>query len=315
MLIAALFSCEAPHTNPLDPDNPENDFSAIKGIVLTETIPREPIQGVDVAWPNDHIVVQTNENGEFSLNKLSRKNGILIFSKDGFLPDTQSVTWGNDNIKSIDKFLNSIPKIETLNIYSSVINKPLNPQTVSMYVEAKLVDEEGDVDTVFVENKNLKISAKLEEISRGFYTKKFAANNLGLTSLEELIGKELEIVVKDKNRNKFTVAKSNLKRIISQVVQVRSPIDKQDSVSVTPNLQWSKFSGKFRFTYHVQVFTDEVIQQLIWEKTEIPADSIQVKVDVPISGNPANEYYWVISAVDEFKNRTQSNPASFKVLP
>jgi hypothetical protein len=314
-LFIILLSCDAPHINPLDPENPDNEFRALQGNVQTETIPRLPIKGVNVSWQNDNIVVQTNENGDFSLSRLSNKNGNLVFYKEGFLPDTQTIIWGEHKLLTVNKFLNSEPKIQSLAIYSSVKNEFFGKQVVSLYIEVSIIDEEKDVDTVFVENDDLKISSKLNEITRGYYSRKFSKEELGLQSLEELIGKELKIVVKDKLGYKFTIARSNLKRIISQIITAKSPINKEDTVSVFPTLVWNKFLVGFKFSYHVQIYSEETVPQLIWEKTNIPQDSISVKVKSPISGNPDNDYFWVIWAVDEFKNRTQSTPASFKVRP
>lgn len=307
-------SCNAPHTNPLDPENPDNEFCALKGKVQTETIPRQPIGGVDISWHNENIVVQTNSNGEYSLERLNKINGWLRFNKEGYLPDSHFIDWGNENLINVNKFLNSVPKIESLYIYSKVVNKHFPPAVTTLTVEATINDQDNDVDTAFVENSELNISAKLDEITRGYFKKEFSPASLGIEFLDEIIGKELNIVVKDKTGNKFSIATSNLKRIIKEQISTKSPIE-NDTVTARPRLEWKRFTPGFQFEYHIQIFTNDIAKSLVWEKTNYHPDSISVAVDRTISGNPESEYFWVIWAIDEFKNKTQSTPASFKVAP
>ncbi len=314
LLMTLLSSCKAPHTNPLDPDNPDNVFCALKGKVQTEKIPRQPISGVEISWQNDNIVVQTNANGEYSLDKLNKIDGWLKFSKDGYQPDSQYIEWDGEKLISVNKFLNSVPKIESLYIYSKVINRHLLDPTITLIVETRISDQDKDVDTVFVVNSDLGISAILDEITLGYFKKEFSPSSLGIEYLDEIIGKELNIVVKDKNGMKFTIATSNLKRIIKEQITTKAPIE-NDTVSTKPRLEWRRFTPGFKFQYQLQVYTDDITRSLVWEKTGYSSDSIAVNVESQITGNPENEYYWVIWAIDEFNNKTQSTPASFIVEP
>ena len=191
----------------------------------TETIPRQPIKGVEISWQNDNIVVQTNANGEYSLDKLNRIDGWLKFSKDGYQPDSQLIEWGGEKLISVNKFLNSVPKIESLYIYSKVINQHFYDPKTTLIVEAKINDQDNDIDTAYVENTELGIFAKLDEITRGYFKKEFSPSSLGIEYLDEIIGKELNIVVKDKYAKKFSIATSNLKRIIKEQITPRSPVE------------------------------------------------------------------------------------------
>ncbi|MCB9248128.1 MAG: hypothetical protein H6613_06095 [Ignavibacteriales bacterium] len=60
----------------------------------------------------------------------------------------------------------------------------------------------------------------------------------------------------------------------------------------------------------MQIYTDEVPAILVWQK-EIISSEIQYLTDVNLS---SGDYFWVIWAIDEFENRTQSKPASF-IIP
>jgi hypothetical protein len=316
LLFCCIFiSCEAPHINPLDPENPDNEFRGLKGTIQTQTIPRIPIAGVSISWENENIVVQTNSNGEYSLDKLSRRDGWLRFDKAGYIPDSQFIEWGEDKLKTIDKFLNSIPSIQELLIYSSVRNQRLAPAIITLTVETSIQDVENDIDSVFIENTELGIFENIPEISRGVYkSKQFSPGELSLKTLDEIIGKELSIVVKDRLSNKFTVARSNLKRIIRQEIQTRSPVNNQDSVSTTPTLEWERFEPGFKHTYLIQIRTNDIAKNLVWQKSNISSDSVRVNVDSELTGNSNGEYFWEIWAIDEFNNISISRRSAFKVI-
>lgn len=309
-----ITGCEAPHSNPLDPENPGNNFSVIEGTVQTETLPRQPIPNVEVTWNPQEITVRSQIDGSFSLYNIIRNNGWLVFSKEGFLMDSVFVEFPDKNLVTVTKYLNSIPKIDELIIYSTVQNNFSTEPTYRLTVQVRINDEEDDVDTVFVENSELKLSAKLLEQTRSFYSKSFSLSDLKLSGLDQIIGKELAIFVKDKFNNRFKIGSSNLKRIIKEEVITLSPKNNEDSVSVTPELNWRRFEPGFNFHYRVQVKTNEVSPMLVWEKDQIPKDAISITVDQPLTGNPLGEYFWVIWAIDEFNNISISRPATFKII-
>ena len=105
-LCAAVFSCEAPRTNPLDPQNPDYNFGQLQGFVYIVST-RQPIQNVTVIWKNQNTILQTDANGEFSISGLYKKNGMIYFQKDGFGTDSSLVDWGGQSNKRLnDEYLN-----------------------------------------------------------------------------------------------------------------------------------------------------------------------------------------------------------------
>ena len=105
-LCAAVFSCEAPRTNPLDPQNPDYNFGQLQGFVYIVNT-RQPIQNVTVIWKNQNTILQTDANGEFSISGLYKKNGMIYFQKDGFGTDSSLVDWGGQSNKRLnDEYLN-----------------------------------------------------------------------------------------------------------------------------------------------------------------------------------------------------------------
>ncbi len=310
ILSAALFYCDAPRLNPLDPQNPDYQFAVLDGYVKTATVASLPIAGVNVFWRPQNILLTTDVNGYFKLDNLQKQNGWLYFQKEGYSSDSTLVSWNNQKNFYVNMSLNSIPRIDSLSIYTSVVNRYPDVQQYKLAIHAGISDDEGDVDSVFVVANQLNFNKPLayNPLSRS-YQKDFSQADLGLQSIDEGIGKIFNIIVKDKQKRIFNIGSSTIKRIIKQEVLPETPSNKQIVGSI-PTLRWTRFLPGFNFHYMVQIYTDEVSPVLIWQKDNISKDDIQVITGTTLS---AGDYYWVIWSIDDFQDRCRSKPVSFVV--
>ena len=124
-----------------------------------------------------------------------------------------------------------------------------------------------------------------------------------------MVGYNIYIEVKDIFSKQFIVGQDILKRVIRQEVMFKSPSG-NEITTPSPDLVWEIFNPGFDFEYSLQIYTAELTPQLVWQKDNLNSDLINYTVDIVL---PANEYFWVIWAIDIFGNRTRSKPASFKV--
>ncbi len=312
ILLIALFiiGCDADRINPLDPDNPENVLVKIEGTVETISIPRARLSDVEVFWEKGNILVRTNSNGSFFIEEISKNDGWLIFRKDGYTTDSAFISWRERKTVTVQMFLNAVPKLDSLVFSSSVLNKYPNRQTYSIEVQASISDDENDVDSVFIFNGELNILETLEfNISTGFFENSFSPEQLGLQSIDETVGKTFLIRVSDKSGRHFDIGTSNIKRIIKQEIEFDQPADNQ-LVTVPFQFRWRRFTPGFDFDFKIQIYTDEVAPELIWERNQISKDSIAVTFnDQLLAGN----YFWVIWCFDEFNNSSRSKPATFRI--
>ena len=196
-----------------------------------------------------------------------------------------------------------------ISFYSSVLNK-WSPQEKPDYaLEAKLLisDLDNDIDSVFMINPSLNFSGIMyyNTLSK-FYERDFTLSELGIISANDLIGKDFEIVVKDTRGNKFDLGNTNIKRVINEEIQIKSPKGK-DTVSIPITLNWIKFTPGFDFTYQAQIYTDEIEPKQEWQQP-IHSQEISFEVESPLK---SGEYFWVIWCIDEFGNRSRSRQASF----
>jgi len=310
-LLIILFSCSAPRNNPLDPENSDNHISTIEGFVKTVKVPQIPIENTKIFWGNAGIITESNEQGFFSIENVERNDGWLIIEKENYSTDSLFITFHDQRKISKNIFLNSIPVINDLKFYSITINSFPSTQRYKLEAKVSIDDEENDIDSVFIENIELNTNIELlYNASTKYYEKEtISLNDLNITSIDIVIGKEFHINVFDSDAKKFVIGKSNIKRIIKEEIETTAPRGRDTVFTPNPLLEWRKFAPGFEYRYLLEIKTDEVDPVLVWQK-EINSSEIQYLTDANLS---TGDYFWVIWAIDEFENRAQSKPATFIV--
>src|SRR3989304_7071043 len=285
--IIYFISCNAPRNNPLDPDNPNNNFGSIQGVVQTFSLPFTGIEDATVYWPPANKLVKTNANGKFIIN------------------------WSGVKIISPQVNLNSIPNLDSVAIFTTVINQFNPDQTFQLNILAKVSDRDNDIDSVIVSNDHLRLNKKLDyNISQNFFQMTLYTNDLNISDLEEVIGLDFNIIVYDRFKNIYNVGSGKVTRVIKTQVLVQSPAN-SDIVNSNPTLTWQKFKPGYPFTYIVEVYTNDFANsQLVLGQKGVSPDSISYFVKNALQ---PGDYYWVLWVIDQFQNRARSKPATFTV--
>jgi hypothetical protein len=306
-----LCACDATRHNPLDPSNPNNKLSVLSGSVFTRNAPPSPISQANVFWRPAGRIIQTNSKGDFFFDDLVTADGWLIVSKNGFSPDSIHIVISEKEQKSQEFFLNSEPVLVAANMSSEVQNRYPATQATKVEINVKVNDTDNDIDSVFISNDVLGIYKVLDyNAGKRQFEQNFSPYQLGVINLEQVVGQNFEITVKDLTGAVFSIGSTQLKRIIHQEIQFDTPSNSQQ-VTGSLELAWDLFNPGFNFFYNVEIFTDEFFyQELVWEKTHISSEysSIMIEPDLP-DGN----YFWVIWCVDEYGNRSRSKPATFTI--
>ena len=309
------WACDAPRHNPLDPKNPDYALAMLEGNVQTFSIPHLPLDQVNVFWPPENRLIQTDANGVFRLEGIARVDDWLVFSKSGFRPDSLFVAWGTRKAATVQLFLNAVPALDDLTVYSSTLNNHLSGQTVQRFqvvVSATVSDPDNDIDSVFtaLPAKNF-VDALEYDLTTRKHVNTFELVDFNAVDLEELVGHDFIIIVKDKFAHQYLLGGAGVRRVIKEEILFESPAGHQP-VSATPTLQWKTFAPGFPFTFFIQIYTEEITPQIVYQKSDIPANAASHTVETPLT---PGDYFWVIWCIDEFQNRSRSRPASFTVLP
>lgn len=305
-----VISCDAPRNNPLDPENPDVKKGIISGYIKSEAIPHLAISNALIKWNNDYLG-ETDINGYFEFVVEYSSSIKLIFEKIGFNSDSLEIEMGENN-QSIEVFLNQYPNLDSLSVYSIVISRYSLPPTVQLVVTAKISDSDKDIDSVYVINDEFGINEHLAYNSNSkLYSKEIYSYNLNLSSLEEMVGKYIKIIVKDSKNRTFEAGKGLLARVINSPIEHSSPSN-YDTVSNKPKIEWFTYEPNFSCTFTVEVYSYEVdfSTVLVWSKEYLSSSLTSISVDKEL---PEGNYFWVIWCVDSYSNRIRSNPASFYI--
>lgn len=309
-----IVSCNAPRTNPLDPENPDNRIYNINGVVREDGFPNLPIDSVTVVWENSGKFVFTDIHGKFNIQEISATDGVISFEKEGFSFFDTLIVWNDKKNYEIETILNKAPVLDSLEFFSIVENKSqFSEPKYTLNIRARISDEDGEKDivSVWITNEELNFERSLfENSSTGFYERSIKVSDLGILSLQEIIGKKFSIHVTSLKNGSFIVGRTNLTRVISEVLQTIAPQNSQQVFEHPFDLEWNRFTPGYNFTYYVQIKTDESQPELIWEKRYIPGSEIATTVEVDLA---EGEYFWVIWCEDEFNNRGSSYNATFSI--
>lgn len=309
-LLFLAISCNAPRTNPFDPANPDGSVYYLDGTILSDARTPLPLSGVSVSWNGTGVGVKTDNAGKFSLSLTKPFNGWLHFDKQGYVIDSLAIEWNNQREIAVQKKLHALPVLDSVAVWSVVKNKYSG---VEYGLEAHVhVIDEYDIDSVFIVNDELGIRHPLQKITSSSFHASYLDYELGLSSLNETIGRTLSILVMEEGSVSYMVGSTMITRIIDQEIETISPKNQDTVLTASPLLRWKRFTPGFTFLYKLEVYTNEPEPKLEWSKTGFSSDSISVVVNpsLPVSESN-NSFYWVIWCVDEFNNCSRSKPASF----
>jgi len=309
-ILTILSACEAPHKNPLDPKNPDYSFGRITGSVYTVSLPVEAVPQTLVSWQPAGQQSQTDGLGKFELLTPGMVDGWLIFTHPDFRSDSVYVHWSPEKMIDFNIYLNALPQLDSLAVYSIVLNRFPSLQKEQLVVEAQISDRDNDIDSVKTRFPEQAIEFYLPyNTTTKSYLREFSILDLAIPNLEEMVGRPLQLTVTDVFSHETPVGQGQLVRVIHEEILSVSP-DGETITGPRPTLVWQPFTVEFQFRYDIEIYTNEVAPQLVWAEQGLDRYQTSFSVDTDL---PDAAYFWVIWAIDSFGNRTRSKPAAFQV--
>ena len=309
-----LIACDAPRYNPLDPHNPDRQFVSLQGQVSTVSMPHQPLAGVTIYSKEEQLFLISDAQGYFSADNIQPLNDWLFFEKEGFQNDSLYLDWKKTLDSNLDVYLNALPQLDSLIFFSSLSNRYPDIQILELIIQAQISDPDNDIDSVFLKNDFFQFSTMLSFNTelKSFEKKHITLAELGVKSAEEIIGHPFDLIVKDSFGHSLLVQQSNIRRIIRDEVDPKSPAG-GETVSTLPLLRWEPVNPGYDFTYQIEIRTDEPDPRLVWQKEGLPPGSSSAQVDIALATTPINSYIWAVWIIDNFGNRARSKYKSFQV--
>lgn len=330
ILGAVVFLCwsgclaDLPRDNPMDPRSDQyTPQGRVEGIVTRQYPPYPPLAGVLVyLWPEADTIAQgrtarSNTAGRFVFSEVPPGRYRLWVQAAGYraLQDTQYVEVISNQTLTLNVRLNALPYFAA-HMLTTVHISRWWPQSdlYRLEVEAQVIDPDDlrDVMRVWLEIPALQFSDTLQPTQpAGRFFTIIPAEALPLPSLHALIGYDLYLGALDRNGDTVYTSALRLSRIIDAVPTALEPRGLAVVDTTQPLLRWEGLAMPFPFTYRIDVVRREADLDIpVVTLEDLSATRDSVRIPQPLA---SGVYYWTVSLVDAFGNRSRSKEAGFQV--
>jgi hypothetical protein len=311
LLVLLAVLCDAPHDNPLDPQN----GGAILGRVLTRRA--TPIAGATVSAVPSGRSCATDSSGSFELLGLPVNDVQLCFRAEGYVPESAIVELARERIDTTTRYLNGLPTVTSCRVSSHVFGQSWPPEPLYFFrLSAAVADLDGetDVESVWAEIPAVGLAQRLAfDPDSLHYDATVWLRSLPVPSPETLVGQDVVFRVEDREGALGHGPDCSVNRIIYDLPEPAFPAGGVDTVASDTSFFWHKFDRGFRVGYRcevVRIVGGGPAGVVLSVTTPGPADT---SFSVSRSVLPAGDCYWTVEAVDAFGNSSRSAEERFNV--
>ena len=302
--------------HPLDPLG-ENfvDEGQVALRVTNFYAPRSGLGDITVSISSASVSGVTDEDGSFISPGLPEGAYNVTINEPGYAPvDTLfQVTAGA--ITELELALPGLPTFNGVRLNSVHLSRWFPPpeELFSLELQAEVNDKDGvlDIDSLWLTIPSLNFSEQVfAQVEPGLYVQSVSAEQLPV-SIESVIGQEVRIKAKDRSGIENESDPVTLFRVIDDIPLALEPDNLEVQADSLPTFSWAQVDIAYPFTFRVDVVrSNQNIETIVQTIENIPASQLSIQATTPI---PPGDYYWVISIVDEFGNRSRSREAGFRI--
>lgn len=321
LLVVAVASAaclsDVEHSNPLDPNSNEfEEEGTVEGRATRFYPPYPPVEKAEVRLTPGPYIAESDPDGSFLFKGIPPGTYSISAVKDGFasFPDTISVSIGKAT-SDVRVRLNGMPIFKMYELRTVHISRWW-PQEDLYFLEilAEIEDPDGvgDLAGVWVEILSNEFTRPLRETGIvGRFSLSLPDDSLPGPSLHSLQGTDLIVHAQDAVGFVTESEPKSLIRVIDKIPLAVEPQDLSNVDDGRPNLIWEDAALPFEFTYRIDVVRDEAnVQTVVETITDIPSDVTSYRIETPLA---SGTYFWTVSVVDTFGNRSRSKEAGFVV--
>ncbi len=311
---------DAPHENPLDPENPNTSLT-LKGQVLTRYPPYQGIPDVEVWVEPLHRFTRTDSAGEFMFNDLKSGSYTIIAQREGYDSDTIAITLVDHLVLEI--YLDALPRFQRVALTTHRYGRYFPPEDLYfLLIDVWVSDRDGNSDIVKMEyaiaDLGFQDTLRLVEFPDA-YTARFVVQrtpqDFQLPSLHTLIGKAFTFQVEDQSGQRTTSPPYYLTRIVETLPVVVQPTGLQtiSTAQDTILFQWEAVYLPYPFMFRVEIYRlDFGVTTLVQRMAGIAADQTTVAYRNDLT---PGDHFWVVYIVDEYGNTSRSREGAFRMVP
>ena len=307
---------DAERSNPLDPLSDDfEDEGTLTGMTTRFYPPHPAVRNAEVKLTPGPFITESDADGRFEFLEVPSGRYQITARKNGFISGKDSVTVvaGTSN-RTVDLRLNGLPVVHTFELRAVHIDRWWPGELYQLEVAATIEDPDGlgDIDRVWFEIPEFGYAQDLKVTAiSGRYQETISAQSLPGGNLHALQGKEIVVKVIDKVGFAVESAPRQIVRVIDMTPIAISPQAQEQVDDPAPLLVWEDAGLPFAYTYRIDVVLDQVnVQNVVQTITNIPAERTSYKLETPLA---SGTYFWTISVVDAFGNRSRSKEAGFLV--
>ena len=313
MVVAGCWS-DAEHLNPLDPLSPDFDNTgAIDGVVQDRSF--NPLAGVLLALSPAGRSTTSASDGRFRFEAVEPGDYSISLTRADLQPLTASVSVQLGKTASNSHTMNILPMVESSLIATTHVSRWWPQDDLyRLDVQATPHDDDGliDIATASLVIPHISFTAELNPTpDPGVFGLSLTEADLNGTSLHSLLGKELRIDVMDQPGAAGTSGPLFLSRIIDYEPDTSSPSGSEEVPGGSPVLSWPTPAIPFTHSFQVDIYrVDDDIATNVYSVGAIPSSQLSHTSATTLA---TGQYYWTLSIVDEYGNRSRSKEAGFIV--
>ncbi len=310
---------DAEHTNPLDPLSEDfENTGAIEGRTTRFYPPFSPLANAEVRLTPGPFITTSDADGRFVITNVPVGTYGVQALRDGFssFMDTVSVSLGQTT-SDVSLRLDGLPVVRSFVLRTIHVSRWWPQEDLyTLEIAANLEDPDGvgDVAEVWFEIASFDFARELAQTGVvGRYQLTMQADSLPVPTLHSLQGTEFLLYVEDAAGFVTQSSPRSIVRVIDETPIAEEPQGLTSVEDGRPLLVWEDAALPYASTYRIDVVLDQAnVQNVVLTVTDIESEVTRYQVETPLA---SGTYFWTVSVVDEFGNRSRSKEAGFVVPP
>ncbi len=316
IIVAASAGCwnDADHLNPLDPLSPEFENAGTVELVVQDRS-FNPLPGVAASLSPGGYSGVSGADGSITIPGIPPGTYTATLSGPELAGAVDTVSVELAQISRTTISMNAVPTLEDLSLTTLHVSRWWPQDDLyALDVVAVVDDDDGlaDIASVALSIPHISFETVLQPTTApGEFGIRLTEEDLAGAPLHSLLGRDIVVSAVDQPGTPSVESPAWLSRIIDEVPTTASPSGSQEVPGGMPLLTWNSSSIPFTHTYQVDVYrVDDDVDTIVYSENGLPSSQLTSQVTATLA---MGQYYWTVSVVDEYGNRSRSKEAGFIV--